>query len=88
MNGDEGGGVVGGRLRCLIPIKGGPKIWDEPFSVHCEPIEGERESERKRAREGEGGGRRVCCYFRLGVVMETAASLQMEMSRTHVSSEK
>ncbi len=45
----------------------------------------EREKEREREREREGGKQ---CYFSLGVVMETAASLQMETSRTHGSSNK
>lgn len=56
------------------PDRTRPKTRNEQLWVYCE-----RRSER---------GRKAGCYFSPGVVMETAASLQMETSRTHGSSNK
>lgn len=44
-------------------------------------VSAERETDRQRGRER---ARKRGCYFRPGVVMETAASLQMETSRKHM----
>lgn len=64
------------------------KIGDEQFRVYCERTEGGREGWGWVAmvvvlvvREGGNGVKKAGCYFSPGVVMETAASLQMETSR-------
>lgn len=48
------------------------------MSVYCQ------QRERQTEREEERGQRKQGCYFCPGVVMETAASLQMETSRKHM----
>lgn len=64
------------------------KIGDEQLRVYCERTEGVREGWGWVAmmvvlvvREGGNGVKKAGCYFSPGVVMETAASLQMETSR-------
>lgn len=47
-------------------------------------LSAERERQTERKREEQRGQRKRGCYFRPGVVMETAASLQMETSRKHM----
>lgn len=48
-------------------------------SIYCQ--QRARQTDRQRGRER---ARKRGCYFRPGVVMETAASLQMETSRKHM----